>query len=85
MIMKDKIKPKDVADALGISVQAVRIGLQQGKFPFGTAIKTSEAKYTYAIYPKAFEEYVGKVVNQSGNNQIDGTSEKCFESNQELQ
>ncbi len=83
--MKDKIKPKDVADALGISVQAVRIGLQQGKFPFGTAIKTSEAKYTYAIYPKAFEEYVGKVVNQSGNNQIDGTSEKCFESNQELQ
>lgn len=83
--MKDKIKPKDVADALWISVQAVRIGLQQGKFPFGTAIKTSEAKYTYAIYPKAFEEYVGKVVNQSGNNQIDGTSEKCFESNQELQ
>ena len=81
MIMKDKIKPKDVADALGISVQAVRIGLQQGKFPFGTAIKTSEAKYTYAIYPKAFEEYVGKVVNQSGNNQIDGTSEQCSESN----
>ena len=81
MIMKDKIKPKDVADALGISVQAVRIGLQQGKFPFGTAIKTSEAKYTYAIYPKAFEEYVGKVVNQGGNNQIDGTSEECSESN----
>jgi hypothetical protein len=79
--MKDKIKPKDVADALGISVQAVRIGLQQGKFPFGTAIKTSEAKYTYAIYPKAFEEYVGKVVNQGGNNQIDGTSEECSESN----
>ena len=79
--MKDKIKPKDVADALGISVQAVRIGLQQGKFPFGTAIKTSEAKYTYAIYPKAFEEYVGKVVNQGGNNQIDGTSEGCSEAN----
>lgn len=79
--MKDKIKPKDVADALGISVQAVRIGLQQGKFPFGTAIKTSEAKYTYAIYPKAFEEYVGKAVNQGGNNQIDGTSEECSESN----
>ena len=57
--MKDKIKPKDVADALGISIQAVRIGLQQGKFPFGTAIKTSETKYTYAIYPKAFEEFVG--------------------------
>lgn len=77
--MKGKIKPKDVADALGISVQAVRIGLQQGKFPFGTAIKTSEAKYTYAIYPKAFEEYVGKAVKEGGNNQIDGTSEGCSE------
>ena len=59
--MSKKIKPKDVADALGISVQAVRIGLQQGKFPFGTAIKTSDKKYTYAIYPKAFEKYIGEV------------------------
>ena len=78
---QNRIRIVDVADALGISVQAVRIGLQQGKFPFGTAIKTSEAKYTYAIYPKAFEEYVGKVVNQGGNNQIDGTSEECSEPN----
>lgn len=81
MIMKDKIKPKDVADALGISVQAVRIGLQQGKFPFGTAIKTSEAKYTYAIYPKAFEEYVGRMVNQGGKNQMDEASKGCSEAN----
>lgn len=58
--MKKKIKPQDVADALGISVQAVRVGLQQGRFPFGTAIKTSEAKFTYAIYPKKFEEYLGR-------------------------
>lgn len=77
--MKEKIKPKDVADALGISVQAVRIGLQQGKFPFGTAIKTSDSKYTYAIYPKAFEEYVGKAVNQGANNQMDETSGRCSE------
>lgn len=58
--MKDKkLKPKDVADRLGISVQAVRIGLQQGKFPFGWAIKTSESKFTYAISPKLFDEYLG--------------------------
>lgn len=58
--MKDKLKPKDVAEALGISVQAVRVGLQKGVFPFGWAIRTSEAKFTYAISPRLFEEYLGK-------------------------
>lgn len=58
--MKDKLKPKDVAEVLGISVQAVRIGLQKGTFPFGWAIKTSESKFTYAISPKLFEEYLGE-------------------------
>lgn len=76
--MKEKIRPKDVADALGISVQAVRVGLQQGRFPFGTAIKTSETKYTYAIYPRAFEEYVGKVVIGNGN-QVDEAPGRCSE------
>ena len=52
--MKNKLKPKDVADALGISVQAVRVGLQQGKFPFGTAIKTSEAKIYLCDISKGF-------------------------------
>lgn len=60
MKMDKKLKPKDVADALGISVQAVRVGLQKGVFPFGWAIKTSESKYTYAISPKLFEEYLGE-------------------------
>lgn len=56
--MKNKIKPKDVADALGISVQAVRVGLQQGTFPFGWAIKTSESRFTYAISEKLFKEFL---------------------------
>ena len=56
---KKKLKPVDVAERLGISVQAVRVGLQQGKFPFGWAIKTSENKYTYAISEKLFNEYLG--------------------------
>lgn len=57
---KKKLKPVDVAERLGISVQAVRVGLQQGKFPFGWAIKTSEHKYTYAISEKLFNEYLGE-------------------------
>ena len=55
-----KLKPVDVAEKLGISVQAVRVGLQQGKFPFGCAIKTSENKYTYAISRKLFNQYFGE-------------------------
>lgn len=58
--METKLKPKDVAKALGISIQAVRVGLQNGTFPFGWAIKTSETRFTYAISPKLFEEYLGK-------------------------
>lgn len=54
-----KIKPVDVAKKLGISVQAVRIGLQRGVFPFGWAIKTSDNKFTYAISEKLFNEYLG--------------------------
>lgn len=57
---KKKLTPKDVAEALGVSVQTVRVGLQKGYFPFGWAIQTTDRRYTYAISPKLFEEYVGK-------------------------
>ena len=56
---KDKISTQEVADALGISVQTVRIGLQRGKFPFGWAIQGTGKKHTYAISKKLFEEYLG--------------------------
>lgn len=59
-----KIKPKDVAAILGVSIQTVRVGLQKGYFPFGWAIQTSPRRYTYAISPKLFEEYLG---GRSGN------------------
>ena len=52
-----KITIADVANALGCSPQSVRIGLQRGHFPFGTAIKTS-SKYTYVIYEKKLKEYI---------------------------
>ncbi len=52
-----KITVNDVADALGCSPQSVRIGLQRGLLPFGSAIKTS-SKYTYVIYEKKLKEYI---------------------------
>ena len=47
----------DVAERLGCAPQTIRLGLQRGEFPFGTAIKTS-SKYTYVIYPEKLKEYV---------------------------
>ncbi len=60
---KNKVTPKDVAEVLGISTQAVRIGLQRGLFPFGWAMQISGSRYTYAISPKLFEEYLGDPVD----------------------
>jgi len=47
-----------VADLMGVSQQFVRIGLQQGKFPFGFAIKMS-GRWTYWISRQKFEEVTG--------------------------
>jgi len=52
-----KITVNEVAEALGVSPQSVRIGLQRGSLPFGSAIKTS-SKYTYVIYEKKLREFV---------------------------
>lgn len=49
----------EAARVMGKSNQFVRLALQQGLFPFGTAVKMS-SKYTYYINPKQFWEYVGK-------------------------
>lgn len=52
-----KITINEVAAALGISPQSVRLGLQRGELPFGAAIKTSD-RYTYVIFEKKFKEFV---------------------------
>ena len=51
------MKIREVAQMLGISPQSVRLGLQNGQLPFGSAIKTS-SKYTYVIYEKKLREYL---------------------------
>lgn len=53
------IKVSEVAKLMGKSEQFVRIGLQRGLLPIGTAIKTG-SKYSYYISPKLLEEYIGK-------------------------
>lgn len=52
-----KFTVNEIAARLGCSPQTVRLGLQRGEFPFGTAIKTS-SKYTYVIYGEKLKEYI---------------------------
>ena len=61
-IYENGISVTEAAERLGVSAQTIRVGLQQGVFPFGVAFKTSEnsQKYTYVIYPTKFVEYAGK-------------------------
>ena len=50
----------DVAKALNKSPQYIRICLQRGLLPFGTACKMpNSGQWTYVIFPKKFKEYVG--------------------------
>ena len=47
------------AELMGVSVQFIRVALQQGKLPFGTAVSISGGKYTYYISPELFTQYTG--------------------------
>lgn len=53
-----KIKVSEAAEILHVSHQFVRIGLQRGILPIGTAIKMS-SKWTYQISPKMLADYSG--------------------------
>ena len=53
------MKVSECAKLLGKSEQFIRIGLQCGILPFGTAIKMS-SKWTYHISDAKVHEYLGK-------------------------
>lgn len=54
----NKLSVEEAARLLNANPQFIRIGLQQSRFPWGYAVKTS-SQYTYFILPKKFEEYTG--------------------------
>lgn len=52
------LKVSEAAQILNKSQQFIRMGLQHGILPFGSAVKTS-SKWSYYISPIKFYEYVG--------------------------
>ena len=55
------MKIAEVAEMLDTTPLTIRIGLQQGVFPFGVAFKrrADSKNYTYIIYPEKLREYCG--------------------------
>lgn len=57
---KNKVRVVVAADLMGVRPQFIRIGLQIGKLPFGTAFKlTGNKRCTYYISPEKFSDYTG--------------------------
>jgi hypothetical protein len=56
----EKITIKKAADILDCSEQFLRVALQQGKLPFGTAVKMSKHNFTYYINPNQFYSFIGQ-------------------------
>lgn len=54
----------EAAKKLGMSTQTLRLALQQGRFDFGTAIKTSERRWTYYINPNRLSQYLEGSMNK---------------------
>jgi len=58
----------EAAKILGKSKQFVRVGLQRGILPFGSAVKLS-SKWTYYISEVKLFEYVG-ISQQGGDSKL---------------
>ena len=53
-----KMTIKEAASLMGKSIEFVRAGLRDGRFPFGSAVKLS-SRWSYHISPELFYEYIG--------------------------
>jgi hypothetical protein len=59
-----KMLVSEAAKQLGMATQTLRLGLQQDKFPFGTAIRTSEKRFTYYVNEERLNKYMkGRDIN----------------------
>ena len=54
--------PEEAAVIMGIDKGTIRQGLQQGVFPWGYAVKTSQNRWTYFINAKRFAEIEGVAI-----------------------
>ena len=65
-----RLSVMDAAGMMGVSHRTVCIGLQQGVFPWGYGIHTSEHKWVYFINARRFAEIEGINVEGVSNEEI---------------
>lgn len=54
----DMVRVADAAKLLGMNTQTLRLALQQGRCPFGYAVRTSEKRFTYYINETRLSKYL---------------------------
>ena len=54
-----KMLPEVCAKILGVGKETIRLGLQQGVFPWGYAVQTSPGRWTYIINEQRFIDIEG--------------------------
>ena len=59
----DRVLPTEAAVIMGVSPQFIRIGMQTGQLPIGSAIKMSSI-WTYYISQNRLAEYVGRDIGR---------------------
>lgn len=57
--MPRKVPTAVAARILGKGESFVRFGLQQGRLPFGAAVKTAKDRWGYHISPRLLADYTG--------------------------
>ena len=61
---KTKINIEETAKIMQKSAQYVRLGLQQQRLPFGSAVQKPNGRWSYDIVFKAFCEYMRITVDE---------------------
>lgn len=57
---KAEMTPREAAKIINKSVQYVRLGLQQQRLQFGSAVQKPDGRWSYDIVPIKVYEYAGK-------------------------
>lgn len=58
--MSNRVTVLEASEILEVSQQYIRIGLQKGVLPIGTAVQISGKKWTYHISRALLDKYIGK-------------------------
>lgn len=59
MVKAETLSPTETGKIIGMRAQSVRLGLQQQRFPFGTAVQKPNGRWTYNIIATKVYEYAG--------------------------